>query len=196
MSKFKIVLISIFTIALIILTSAVVYQNIKYDKLAKEEEKVTDECIYENNEIENDIDEIKVSETKTKVSPNAELVIKKYYKECGHTTEEKRNVANDMVNKTQEEIEKLYPDYKLESFFNNKIVLIKEEEGQCDEHYIVRDENSNIMIYKILSDGKEEIYQNTGISTEYLPETDKISLRDGIKVFGRENLNSIIEDFE
>ena len=46
-----------------ILTSAVVYQNIKYDKLAKEEEKVTDECIYENNEIENDIDEIKVSET-------------------------------------------------------------------------------------------------------------------------------------
>lgn len=196
MSKFKIVLISIFTIALIILTSAVVYQNIKYDKLSKEEEKVTDECIYENNEIENDIDEIKVSETETKVSPNAELVIKKYYKECGHTTEEKRNVANDMVNKTQEEIEKLYPDYKVESFFNNKIVLIKEEEGQCDEHYIVRDENSNIMIYKILSDGKEEIYQNTGISTEYLPETDKISLRDGIKVFGRENLNSIIEDFE
>ena len=196
MSKFKIVLISIFTIALIILTSAVVYQNIKYDKLAKEEEKVTDECIYENNEIENDIDEIKVSETETKVSPNAELVIKKYYKECGHTTEEKRNVAQDMVNKTQEEIEKLYPDYKVESFFNNKIVLIKEEEGQCDEHYIVRDENSNIMIYKILSDGKEEIYQNTGISTEYLPETDKISLRDGIKVFGRENFNSIIEDFE
>ena len=196
MSKFKIVLISIFTIALIILTSAVVYQNIKYDKLAKEEEKVTDECIYENNEIENDIDEIKVSETETKVSPNAELVIKKYYKECGHTTEEKRNVANDMVNKTQEEIEKLYPDYKVESFFNNKIVLIKEEEGQCDEHYIERHENSNIMNYKILSDGKEEIYQNTGISTEYLPETDKISLRDGIKVFGRENLNSIIEDFE
>ena len=196
MSKFKIVLISIFRIALIILTSAVVYQNIKYDKLAKEEEKVTDECIYENNEIENDIDEIKVSETETKVSPNAELVIKKYYKECGHTTEEKRNVANDMVNKIQEEIEKLYPDYKVESFFNNKIVLIKEEEGQCDEHYIVRDENSNIMIYKILSDGKEEIYQNTGISTEYLPETDKISLRYGIKVFGRENLNSIIEDFE
>lgn len=196
MSKFKIVLISIFTIALIILTSAVVYQNIKYDKLAKEEEKVTDECIYEYNEIENDIDEIKVSETETKVSPNAELVIKKYYKECGHTTEEKRNVANDMVNKTQEEIEKLYPDYKVESFLNNKIVLIKEEEGQCDEHYIVRDENSNIMIYKILGDGTEEIYQNTGISTEYLPETDKISLRDGIKVFGRENLNSIIEDFE
>lgn len=196
MSKLKIVIISIFTIALVILTSAVVYQNIKYDKLAKEEEKVTDECIYENNEIENDIDEIKVSETETKVSPNAKLVIKKYYNECGHTTEEVREVTNDMVNKTQKEVEELYPDYKIESFDNNKIVLLKEEEGQCDEHYIVKDENSNIVIYKLLADGTEEIYQNTGISTEYLPETDKISLRDGIKIFGRENLNSLIEDFE
>ncbi len=196
MSKLKIVIISIFTIALVILTSAVVYQNIKYDKLAKEEEKVTDECIYENNEIENDIDEIKVSETETKVSPNAKLVIKKYYNECGHTTEEVREVTNDMVNKTQKEVEELYPDYKIERFDNNKIVLLKEEEGQCDEHYIVKDENSNIVIYKLLADGTEEIYQNTGISTEYLPETDKISLRDGIKIFGRENLNSLIEDFE
>lgn len=196
MSKLKIVIISIFTIALVILTSAVVYQNIKYDKLAKEEEKVTDECIYENNEIENDIDEIKVSETETKVSPNAKLVIKKYYNECGHTTEEVREVTNDMVNKTQKEVEELSPDYKIESFDNNKIVLLKEEEGQCDEHYIVKDENSNIVIYKLLADGTEEIYQNTGISTEYLPETDKISLRDGIKIFGRENLNSLIEDFE
>ena len=191
MSKFKIAIISIFTMALVILTSAVVYQNIKYDKLAKEEEKVTDECIYENNEIENDIDE-----TETKVSPNAELVIKKYYNECGHTTEEVREVTNDMVNKKQKEIEELYPDYKIESFDNDKIVLLKEEEGQCDEHYIVKDENSNIVIYKLLVDGTEEIYQNTGISTEYLPETDKISLRDGIKIFGRENLNSLIEDFE
>ena len=196
MSKLKIVIISIFTIALVILTSAVVYQNIKYDKLAKEEEKVTDECIYENNEIENDIDEIKVSETETKVSPNAKLVIKKYYNECGHTTEEVREVTNDMVNKTQKEVEELSPDYKIERFDNNKIVLLKEEEGQCDEHYIVKDENSNIVIYKLLADGTEEIYQNTGISTEYLPETDKISLRDGIKIFGRENLNSLIEDFE
>jgi len=196
MSKLKIVIISIFTIALVILTSAVVYQNIKYDKLAKEEEKVTDECVYENNEIENDIDEIKVSETETKVSPNAELVIKKYYNECGHTIEEVREVTNDMVNKTQKEVEELYPDYKIESFDNNKIVLLKEEEGQCDEHYIVKDENSNIVIYKLLADGTEEIYQNTGIPTEYLTETDKINLRDGIKIFGRENLNSLIEDFE
>ena len=196
MSKFKIILVSIITIALVILTTAVVYQNIKYDKIAKEDEKVTDECIYEENEIDNDTKNVKVSSAETRVSPNADLVIKTYYKGCGHTTQETKTVPNDMVNKDQEEIENLYPDYKLESFANNKIVLNKEEEGQCNEHYMVRDENGEIIIYKILNDGTEEIYQNTGISTEYLPETDKINLRDGVKVYGKENLNSMIEDFE
>lgn len=197
MGKFKIIIISILTIGLVILTTAVVYQNIKYDKLAKEEEKVTDECIYEENQIENnEVEDVKVSSAETRVSPNAELVIKTYYKACGHTTQETKTIPNDMVNKDQEEIESLYPDYKLESFANNKIVLDKEEEGQCNEHYLVKDENGNIVIYKILSDGTEEIYQNTGISTEYLPETDRINLRDGVKVYGKENLNSMIEDFE
>lgn len=130
------------------------------------------------------------------MSPNAELVIKKYYNECGHTTEEVREVTNDMVNKSKKKIRRIIPRLQNRKLCNDKIVLLKEEEGQCDEHYIVKDENSNIVIYKLLVDGTEEIYQNTGISTEYLPETDKISLRDGIKIFGRENLNSLIEDFE
>lgn len=93
-------------------------------------------------------------------------------------------------------MEKLYPDYNIEKFLNNEIILKKEEEGQCNEHYIIKDENSNIIIYRVLNDGAEEVYQNTGISTEYLPETDRINLKSGVKVFGIENLNSIIEDFE
>ena len=92
MSKFKIIIISILTMLLILITVAVVYQNIKYDMLAKEEEKVTDECIYEENELENEENEIKVSSAETRVSPNAELIIRTYYKGCGHTTEEVKTV--------------------------------------------------------------------------------------------------------
>lgn len=196
MNKFKIAIISICTIILLIITTAVVYENIKYDKIAKEENKITDECVYEYKNEEDKINEIEASEIETKISPNAKLIIKKYYKECGHTAEEIKTVTNDMVNKNKEEMEKLYPDYNIEKFLNNEIILKKEEEGQCNEHYIIKDENSNIIIYRVLNDGAEEVYQNTGISTEYLPETDRINLRSGVKVFGIENLNSIIEDFE
>lgn len=196
MNKFKIAIISICTIILLIITTAVVYENIKYDKIAKEENKITDECVYEYKNEEDKINEIEASEIETKISPNAKLIIKKYYKECGHTAEEIKTVTNDMVNKNKEEMEKLYPDYNIEKFLNNEIILKKEEEGQCNEHYIIKDENSNIIIYRVLNDGAKEVYQNTGISTEYLPETDRINLKSGVKVFGIENLNSIIEDFE
>lgn len=196
MNKFKIAIISICTIILLIITTAVVYENIKYDKIAKEENKITDECVYEYKNEEDKINEIEASEIETKISPNAKLIIKKYYKECGHTAEEIKTVTNDMLNKNKEEMEKLYPDYNIEKFLNNEIILKKEEEGQCNEHYIIKDENSNIIIYRVLNDGAEEVYQNTGISTEYLPETDRINLKSGVKVFGIENLNSIIEDFE
>ena len=196
MNKFKIAIISICTIILLIITTAVVYENIKYDKIAKAENKITDECVYEYKNEEDKINEIEASEIETKISPNAKLIIKKYYKECGHTAEEIKTVTNDMVNKNKEEMEKLYPDYNIEKFLNNEIILKKEEEGQCNEHYIIKDENSNIIIYRVLNDGAEEVYQNTGISTEYLPETDRLNLKSGVKVYGIENLNSIIEDFE
>ena len=101
-----------------------------------------------------------------------------------------------MVNKTKEELQNIYPEFKIEEFSEGNIVIMKEEEGRCDEHFIVKNENNNVIIYKEKENGVEELYQNTGISTEYLPETDQINLKNGIKVFGIENLNALIEDFE
>ena len=64
MNKFKITIISICTIILIILTTAVVYENIKYDKIAKENNKITDDCIYEEKSDENKINEQFIDKTK------------------------------------------------------------------------------------------------------------------------------------
>ena len=43
--------------------------------------------------------------------------------------------------------------------------------------------------------GEEEI-EVTDISTEYLPETDKIQMENGIEVNGKQALNQLIEDYE
>ena len=36
----------------------------------------------------------------------------------------------------------------------------------------------------------------TDISVQYLPETDKLNLKDGIKIYGVDNLDKTLEDFE
>ena len=38
--------------------------------------------------------------------------------------------------------------------------------------------------------------RETDLYTEYLTETDKITLRNGIFVYGTENLNKVLEDYE
>ena len=44
--------------------------------------------------------------------------------------------------------------------------------------------------------GEEIEFMKTDVAVEYLTETDKIHLADGWKVYGRESLNQVIEDFE
>ena len=46
------------------------------------------------------------------------------------------------------------------------------------------------------SDGTESIYEKTNISSEYLTQTDLINMQDGLEIYGQEELNQIIEDFE
>ena len=41
------------------------------------------------------------------------------------------------------------------------------------------------------------MYLKTNISSEYLTETDLINMEDdGLEIYGKEELNKIIEDFE
>lgn len=89
-----------------------------------------------------------------------------------------------------------YQGYKIESFASNEVILYQEKEGECGEHYMVKDKEGIVTIYRILEDGNQKEIETTGISTEYLPETDKINMKNGIQVNGKQKLNQLIEDFE
>ena len=52
------------------------------------------------------------------------------------------------------------------------------------------------IIYLLSGDGTESELQETQISTEFLTETDKIELQNGIRANGKQELNQVIENFE
>ena len=60
----------------------------------------------------------------------------------------------------------------------------------------MKDKDGKVVIYKLLEDGTENEYEVTDISTEYITDTDKINMKIGIKVNGKQELNQLIEDFE
>lgn len=63
-------------------------------------------------------------------------------------------------------------------------------------HYVVKSENNNIVVYYVDDEENFVLYKDTGISTNYLGEEDLKELKNGIDVYGVENLNKLLEDFE
>ena len=167
--------------------------NIIQNEINIVSEKVTDDCIEEYQEVQ---EEIATNSKEKKISPNCLLILKKYYDECNHTINEYVDVPQDLVNGTEEDLKKEYPYWQIEKYSSNEIILYKEFNSNCGQHFVLREDEGKITVYKINENNEEEIYEKTEISVEYLSETDKGKISEGIKVNGIEELNQLLEDFE
>lgn len=160
-------------------------------------EKIEDECTEQYQELEKQANlQIETSSTEEKISPNCLITLKRYYNECKHTINEYIDVSKDLVNGTKEDLKKEYPNWEIKKYTSTEIVLYKEFESNCGQHFILKNDNGKITIYRVNENGEEEVYEKTEISVEYLTETDKIEIQKGIRVNGIEELNQLIEDFE
>ena len=154
------------------------------------DEKIEDDCTDEYQEIQEEM--LQANSTEEKISPNCFITMKKTYNKCGHTTSEYIAIPKELVNKTKEDLEEKYAGWTIDKFSDTQIVISKKEEGECGEHYIVKDKEGKVVIYKLLEDGTENEYEVTDISTEYITDTDKINMKNGIKVNGKQELNQLI----
>ena len=200
-NKIILIIIAIITIVLAIFGAIIVYSPTKNNEQesgekveTKVSEVILDECTDEYEQMEDNV--ITTDSEQEKISPNCKITLTKYYKQCKDEINEYIQVPDVLVNYTREEFQKQYKDWEIKKFSSNQIVLYKEFEGECGEHYILKDEEGKIIIYKIAEDGTQLEYEKTDISTQYLPEKDKKSILVGLKINGKEKLNELIESFE
>lgn len=147
------------------------------------------------NEAENIIKETSMAENKT--SPNTKLIEKKYYIDCGHLIQEEQTMKENLINKEESEFQTEYMGWEIQKFTPNEVVVYKEINDFCDQHYLLKEVDGEIVVYALDKyDNEKNIEKETGIQTRYLSEIDIENLKEGIKVYGKKNLNSIIEDFE
>ena len=166
-------------------------ENIEYNTYISK--IIEDECTEEYIETKN---ATTVSATEEKLASNAILILKKYYLKCEHTINEYVELPQELVNMTEEEVQAQYSDWEVIGFEKGKLTLYKEFDDICQEHFKLRIEDGNVVVYIVNNDGTESFYEKTGISSEYLTETDLINMQDGLEIYGKEELNQIIEDFE
>lgn len=161
--------------------------------------KMSNTIVEPQDEIEKNmlVNEISVStQEKEKISPNSVLILKKQYEECSHTIREYVKMPEEYVNLTKEELKDKQEGWQIESFSPNEVILLKQVAGVCNQHYMLRLKDGVIAVYQIQDDNTEILKEETGISTEYLTEIDKVRLEEGIRIYGEEELNSTLEDYE
>lgn len=198
----KIIIISVvLAICVGIVTYFIVRQNKKSETIPETNtyisEKIEDECTeeYKEEQMANQ-NTTAVSSTEEKVAANAILILKKYYTKCDHTINEYVELPQELVNLTKEQVQEKYADWQVIGFEKGKITLYKEFDDVCGEHFKLKIEDGKVVVYTVNNDGTETLYEKTNISSEYLTETDLLNMQDGLEIYGKEELNQVIEDFE
>ena len=197
----KYTIIAIISIGLILgfLTGLYLYRINKIDEENKEiiAEKIEDECTAIGELDEEEIASlIETASKEEKTSPNCTITLKVYHESCKHLIETKKKIEEAEVNITEEELEERFKDWEVQEFTPTEIVLYKEVEEFCDEHYLLKDEAGYVTIYKLDENENAKFYDTTEISTEYLSPEDLEQMETGIKVYTEKELNKILEDFE
>ena len=192
MNKKFIIALILIIIASIVTTFAIIIYNLKsVQNIGSANETI------ENFQTTSPYTTVPTSYDEVKLSPNAILTFLKHYDGCGHTLKEKENISAEMTNITRNEFSKLYSDWEIKNFSNTDVELYKDFSGNCGEHFVVKSSSDGFVeIYRIKYDGTYELHETNEIAIKYLSNDDRKEMENGVILYGKENLNSYIENFE
>lgn len=129
-----------------------------------------------------------------------EVVYKDEYTKCGHTIQNKNMVYGTTLENLKEEENKKQKEngilYEVEEESNEQLVYSRKVEQNCPNHFLVKNENNNIVIYNIIDEAAMSVYKKLKVDINTLNPEMLEELNEGMKVDSKEDLNLIIEDIE
>ena len=140
---------------------------------------------------------VKANNSEQKITPNTTIIKKVYYIDCEHIKQESEEVNEKLINMNESQFQAEYIGWEIQKFTSNEVVIYKEVYDYCGEHYLIKEENGRVVVYKIDKKDKEiEKIEETEIETSYLTEADFEKIKNGIKVYSRKEISKVLEDFE
>ncbi|MGE5330094.1 MAG: BofC C-terminal domain-containing protein [Deltaproteobacteria bacterium] len=128
------------------------------------------------------------------ISPNAIIVIEKKYTRCGHVISNTINVPADMVNLTESQLKLAFKNYKVTKFSPEKIIILKELEMKCSNHFILKEKDGFVAVYYQQPINGILLKEVTPLLVKNLPEKEKSRLKQGLKVESQQELAQTLED--
>lgn len=133
------------------------------------------------------------------ISKETKLVYKILYTQCQDVIEKKEQPSLELIglnkNGFEEYLKQNHPNWEIESFSKNEIIIIKRENRICPNHYVISVNKGYIAIYKYDEDGIKSLVDQTEIPINLLPTVDQEKLQRGILVETMEDVNRLLEDY-
>jgi galactitol-specific phosphotransferase system IIB component len=127
-----------------------------------------------------------------------EVVYEDYYTLCGETIKTSKTVKNTTIDELKKsEISKVENDkYKIVEESKDKLVFRKEIAEYCPNHFKVYLENDVVVVYSMVDDNTNRMYNKLEITKDLIREELIEELKKGIRVNSIEELNLLLEDLE
>lgn len=145
------------------------------------------------NEMEGD--GVYETDTDQTITKDTRLKFLHIYKRCGHEVVEESTAEGSLVGLNAHELEQYYGDWDVIYFSVEEVLLMQHFQGYCPKHYIIMDNNGYVGIYKNkLGKEQPELFRETSIPINILPEDFKRQIRGGLVVDDEYHLDLLLED--
>ncbi|OPJ56757.1 BofC C-terminal domain-containing protein [Alkalithermobacter paradoxus] len=127
------------------------------------------------------------------------MTFKTLFKKCNDIVEKTENIPDELVgfdeDKLKRHVKFNYPAWNLIEIDPNSIVLFREIDSYCKDHYEIGEEEGRLVIYKYDEEGIKQMVEKTEYPISHLPEVDQEKIKNGIVVNSLEEVNQMLEDF-
>ncbi|MCG8500652.1 MAG: BofC C-terminal domain-containing protein [Firmicutes bacterium] len=139
--------------------------------------------------------DLPAEEDQERIDYDTKVIFKRNYLKCSHKTVEELQAPDEMINLTRETLKEHYPEWKIERFGIDEVILSTDVDEKCLKHYIVKEYNGKIGVYYQSALVENPLKQLIDINIQQLRDEDREKLKQGIYVNSDQELAQIIEDF-
>jgi len=145
-------------------------------------------------EKENDEEEETVAPV---ISPETDIIFNRFYTLCKDVVVEKRKPFKEEIGSDISGIRARFNDWDVEEFSEIQVVLKKEIDNYCSNHYIVQEQGGLVTIY-IPVEEKEglEVLNQTSIKVSSLHPALQEEIEEGLVVDSLEQVEILMESWE
>lgn len=120
----------------------------------------------------------------TTLGGSYKLTIQYNYRPCNHEVVEVYEHQTELAGKTRQEVEKEYPDFQIEQFDEDQVVLEKSFSVYCEKHYILIWEDDQLAVYQTQSKTGDQakVKQMDDSATRNMTANEKKQVKQG-KIF-------------